>query len=142
MKKKIAILGSTGSIGKILLNIVKKNNKIFKITLLTANKDYKTLFTQAKKYGVKNLIITNDVSYNGANCLKLNNNGLDEGTKHFLESQTFINKVAEISESEGHHPDISFGWGYAEIKITTHAIEGLSENDFILAAKIDQLINV
>ena len=62
--------------------------------------------------------------------------------KNFLESQTFINKVGEISENEGHHPDISFGWGYAEIKITTHAIEGLSENDFILAAKIDQLTNV
>ena len=62
--------------------------------------------------------------------------------KNFLESQIFINKVGEISEIEGHHPDISFGWGYAEIKITTHAIEGLSENDFILAAKIDQLINV
>ena len=62
--------------------------------------------------------------------------------KNFLDSQNFINKVGEISENEGHHPDISFGWGYAEIKITTHAIEGLSENDFILAAKIDQLINV
>ena len=62
--------------------------------------------------------------------------------KNFLESQKFINKVGEISENEGHHPDILFGWGYAEIKITTHAIEGLSENDFILAAKIDQLINV
>ena len=62
--------------------------------------------------------------------------------KNFLESQIFINKVGEISENEGHHPDILFGWGYAEIKITTHAIEGLSENDFILAAKIDQLINV
>ena len=62
--------------------------------------------------------------------------------KNFLESQSFINKVGEISENEGHHPDISFGWGYAEIKVTTHAIEGLSENDFILAAKIDQLINV
>jgi len=62
--------------------------------------------------------------------------------KNFLESQSFINKVGEISENEGHHPDILFGWGYAEIKITTHAIEGLSENDFILAAKIDQLINV
>ena len=62
--------------------------------------------------------------------------------KNFLESQSFINKVGEISENEGHHPDISFGWGYAEIKITTHAIEGLSENDFILAAKIDQLTNV
>ena len=58
---------------------------------------------------------------------------------NFIESQEFINKVGEISENEGHHPDISFGWGYAEIKITTHAIEGLSENDFILAAKIDQL---
>ena len=62
--------------------------------------------------------------------------------KNFLESQIFINKVGEISENEGHHPDISFGWGYAEIKITTHAIEGLSENDFILAAKIDHLTNV
>ena len=60
---------------------------------------------------------------------------------NFIESQDFINKVGEISENEGHHPDISFGWGYAEIKITTHAIEGLSENDFILAAKIDQLTN-
>ena len=62
--------------------------------------------------------------------------------KNFLESQSFINKVGEISENENHHPDILFGWGYAEIKITTHAIEGLSENDFILAAKIDQLVNV
>ena len=62
--------------------------------------------------------------------------------KNFLDSQSFTNKVGEISENEGHHPDISFGWGYAEIKITTHAIEGLSENDFILAAKIDQLTNV
>ena len=63
MKKKIAILGSTGSIGKILLNIVKKNDKFFEIVLLTANKDYKTLYRQAKKYNVKNLIITNDASY-------------------------------------------------------------------------------
>ena len=60
---------------------------------------------------------------------------------NFIESQKFVNKVGEISENEGHHPDILFGWGYAEIKITTHAIEGLSENDFILAAKIDQLTN-
>tara|TARA_B110000003_G_scaffold184280_1_gene183209 strand:- start:176 stop:520 length:345 start_codon:yes stop_codon:yes gene_type:complete len=62
--------------------------------------------------------------------------------KNFIDSQNFINKVGEISENEEHHPDILFGWGYAEIKITTHAIEGLSENDFILAAKIDQIINV
>ena len=61
---------------------------------------------------------------------------------NFKESLKFINKVGEISEDEGHHPDISFGWGYAEIKITTHAIQGLSENDFILATKIDNIINV
>ena len=62
--------------------------------------------------------------------------------KNFLNSQKFVNEVSKISENEGHHPDILFGWGYAKIKITTHAIEGLSENDFILAAKIDQIINV
>jgi len=62
--------------------------------------------------------------------------------KNFLDSQNFINKVSEISEKENHHPDISFGWGYAKIIVTTHAIEGLSENDFILAAKIDQIFNV
>jgi len=62
--------------------------------------------------------------------------------KNFSESQKFINKVGIISEEEGHHPDITFGWGYAEIQITTHAIKGLSENDFILAAKIDQIVNV
>jgi 4a-hydroxytetrahydrobiopterin dehydratase len=62
--------------------------------------------------------------------------------KNFIDSQNFINKVGEVSENENHHPDISFGWGYAKIMITTHAIEGLSENDFILAAKINQIINV
>jgi 4a-hydroxytetrahydrobiopterin dehydratase len=61
--------------------------------------------------------------------------------KNFLESQKFINDVGKISEDEGHHPDIKFGWGYAEIRITTHAIKGLSENDFILATKIDKLIS-
>ena len=63
MKKKIVILGSTGSIGKTLLDIVQKNKKTFKIVLLTAYKDHKNLYKQAKKYGVKNLIIINDVSY-------------------------------------------------------------------------------
>ena len=62
--------------------------------------------------------------------------------ENFLKSQNFVNEVGKISEDEGHHPDISFGWGYAEIKITTHAIKGLSENDFILAAKIDKVTNV
>ena len=62
--------------------------------------------------------------------------------KNFLESQKFVNAVGIISEEEGHHPEISFGWGYAKINITTHAIEGLSENDFILATKIDKKTNV
>jgi 4a-hydroxytetrahydrobiopterin dehydratase len=62
--------------------------------------------------------------------------------KNFLSSQKFVNLVGDISEKEGHHPDISFGWGYAKIKICTHAINGLSENDFILAAKIDIISNV
>ena len=59
--------------------------------------------------------------------------------KNFAESQKFVNDVGKISEEEGHHPEILFGWGYAKINITTHAIEGLSENDFILAAKIDKI---
>ena len=62
--------------------------------------------------------------------------------ENFLNSQNFVIKVGQISEEEDHHPDINYGWGYAEIKITTHAINGLSENDFILAAKIDKITNV
>ena len=59
--------------------------------------------------------------------------------KDFINSQKFVNKVGEISEEENHHPDISFGWGYCEVKIFTHAIKGLAESDFILAAKIDKI---
>ena len=63
MKKKIAILGSTGSIGKTLLKILKKNKKNFVIELLSANKDYKTLLKQAKVFNVKNIVITNKQSF-------------------------------------------------------------------------------
>ena len=59
--------------------------------------------------------------------------------KNFVDSQSFVNKISDIAETEGHHPDISFGWGYAKIKIFTHAIQGLHESDFILAAKIDKI---
>jgi len=59
--------------------------------------------------------------------------------KNFIESQEFVNKVGLIAEQESHHPDIYFGWGYVEIIIFTHAIKGLAESDFILAAKIDQI---
>ena len=59
--------------------------------------------------------------------------------KNFKESQNFVSKISDIAEDENHHPDITFGWGYCKIKIFTHAIEGLAESDFILAAKIDQI---
>ena len=60
----------------------------------------------------------------------------------FLKSQQFVNKVGEIAEAEVHHPDLWYGWGYARIKIFTHAIKGLAESDLILAAKIDHISNV
>ena len=59
--------------------------------------------------------------------------------KNFYESQRFVNRVGDIAEKEGHHPDIIFGWGYAKIQIYTHKIKGLVESDFILAAKIDKI---
>lgn len=58
---------------------------------------------------------------------------------NFREAQEFINRVGELAEEQGHHPDICFGWGRAEITIWTHKIDGLTESDFILAAKIDKL---
>lgn len=60
--------------------------------------------------------------------------------KNFKEAIAFVNKIAELAEQEGHHPDIRlFGYKNLEIELSTHAIGGLSENDFILAAKIEQL---
>lgn len=60
--------------------------------------------------------------------------------KDFKETMLFVNKVAELAEQEGHHPDMRVGYGKLEIELTTNAIAGLSENDFILARKIDLLI--
>lgn len=57
----------------------------------------------------------------------------------FKETQAFVIRVGELAEAQGHHPDICFGWGRAEITIWTHKIGGLTESDFILAAKIDRL---
>ena len=59
--------------------------------------------------------------------------------QNFGEAQDFVNRVGEMAEEQGHHPDIRFGWGYAEITVFTHKIDGLTENDFILAAKVDGL---
>ena len=57
--------------------------------------------------------------------------------KDFAEALAFTDKVGAIAESEGHHPDLQLSWGKVVVELTTHAIKGLSENDFILAAKID-----
>jgi|SRR5437588_3365810 len=58
---------------------------------------------------------------------------------NFRESQDFVTRVGNLAEQQGHHPDICFGWGHAEVTIWTHKIDGLTESDFILAAKIDEL---
>ena len=59
--------------------------------------------------------------------------------KNFVETMQFVNKVAEVAEAEQHHPDMSVSYNTLSIELTTHAIDGLSENDFIVAAKIDEL---
>ena len=57
----------------------------------------------------------------------------------FVQALAFVNKVGELAEQQGHHPDILLTWGKVEITIWTHKVDGLTESDFILAAKIDQL---
>ena len=61
--------------------------------------------------------------------------------RNFREALAFVQKVGELAESEGHHPDISFGWGHATVSLSTKKIKGLHENDFIMASKIDGLID-
>ncbi len=60
--------------------------------------------------------------------------------KDFKGAFAFATKVAELAEAEGHHPDMLISWGKVGIELSTHAIGGLSENDFILAAKIDAVV--
>ncbi len=57
----------------------------------------------------------------------------------FKQALAFVNRVGEVAETEGHHPDILLAWGKVEITLWTHAVNGLTKNDFILAAKIDRL---
>ena len=59
--------------------------------------------------------------------------------KNFAEAFAFVEKAAALAESEMHHPDISFGWGYAAVSLRTKKIKGLHENDFIMAAKLDRM---
>lgn len=59
--------------------------------------------------------------------------------ENFLAAVDFVNRAASVAEQQGHHPEITVGWGHALVKIWTHAIDGLTESDFILAAKYDAL---
>lgn len=61
--------------------------------------------------------------------------------KGFNKTMGFINALAWIANSEMHHPDVSYGYNFCEVTFTTHAINGLSENDFICASKVDQLFS-
>jgi 4a-hydroxytetrahydrobiopterin dehydratase len=61
--------------------------------------------------------------------------------RNFREALTFVQGVGELAEAQGHHPDISFGWGYATVSLRTKKIKGLHENDFIMASRIDRLLN-
>ena len=85
MKKKIAILGSTGSIGKSLIDIIKKDKRNFEIILLSADENYKELLKQAKFFKVKNIIISNTKSFDKINFLFLNNYYYHAPCLHFKE---------------------------------------------------------
>src|SRR5258707_12576602 len=59
----------------------------------------------------------------------------------FREALAFVQQIGELAETEGHHPDISFGWGRATVSLSTKKIKGLHENDFIMASKIDRMLD-
>jgi 4a-hydroxytetrahydrobiopterin dehydratase len=59
--------------------------------------------------------------------------------KDFLSALEFVQKISALAEEQGHHPDISFGWGYCSVIFYTHTIAGLHKNDFIMAAKVNAL---
>ena len=109
MKKKIAILGSTGSIGKTLINIIKQDKKKFEIVLLSADKNYKELLKQAKFFKVKNLIITNENSFNKVKNYKFSKkiniyNNFNNLRKIFKKKVDYI--MSSISGIQGLKPTI------------------------------------
>jgi 1-deoxy-D-xylulose-5-phosphate reductoisomerase len=109
MKKKIAILGSTGSIGKTLFNIVKKDKKNFEVVLLTADKNYKDLLRQAKVFNVKNVILTNEEVFLKVNNKKLSHkinvyNNFDIIDKLFKKKIDYV--MSSISGLEGLNPTL------------------------------------
>ena len=110
MKKKIAILGSTGSIGKTLINIIKKDKKNFEITLLTANTNYKELIKQAKYFNVKNLIITDELSFNLVKKINFKNDiniykNYENFYKIFKKKNDFI--MSSITGLDGLEPTLN-----------------------------------
>ena len=98
MKKKIAILGSTGSIGKSLLQIISGDKKNYEIVLLTGNKNYHDLYKQAKKYYVKNIIVTNIDSYNALKK-KINNSQISIYNNYNNFNQIFKKKIDYVMSS-------------------------------------------
>ena len=143
MKKKIAILGSTGSIGKCLIDVIKKDKRNFEIILLSADKNYKELLKQAKFFKVKNLIITNEQSYNKVKKKKFSKNfniynnfnnfkkifkkkidytmssisGI-QGLKPTIEIIKYTNRIA-IANKEA----IICGWDLIEKRLNKHKTE-------------------
>jgi len=108
MKKKIAILGSTGSIGKTLINIIKKDKKNFEVVLLKANKNYKELYKQSKELNVKNLIIT-DIK--GFNFLKSKNKKINIYNNYKSFKKIFNKKIdytmSSITGLDGLEPTLN-----------------------------------
>jgi len=143
MKKKIAILGSTGSIGKTLIEILKKDKKNFEIVLLTADENYKELLKQAKIFKVKNLIITNENSYNKVKKNRLSKNinvynDFNNFRKIFKKKVDYT--MSSISGIQGLKPTIEIikytkkiaiankeaiicGWDLIEIKLKKYKAE-------------------
>ena len=97
MKKEIAILGSTGSIGQSLLNIISEDKKKFKIILLTANKNYKILINQAKKFNVKNIIVADKLNYLKAKKLAKSNINIYNDFNHY--NKIFKKKIDYVMSS-------------------------------------------
>ena len=110
MTKKVAILGSTGSIGKSLLNIISRDKKNFQIHLLTADKNYKLLIIQAKKYKVKNLIITNKKSFDILKDKLKTNKSINIFNNYNCFNKVFRRKIfyvmSSISGIEGLYPTL------------------------------------
>ena len=108
MKKKIAILGSTGSIGKTLIEIIKKDRKNYDIVLLTADKNYKEILKQAKYFNVKNLIIKNKKSFSKLKKKKLGKinifNTYDSFNNIFKKKIDYV--MSSISGIHGLEPTI------------------------------------